>query len=309
MNGPCLIVRFSAIGDCVMTAWAVTALRHRYPGRMVWAVQERCAPVIATPDLVDSVVIADRNEWKKQRWSPKTWRSQMATFGALRRFQFETGLDFQGHSKTALCLKMSGARKRYASRATDPLAERLNQMVECGAGTQHEVLTAMQLVRSVFEDVQELPGRALMPAFQPVVGEYVSIQTGAGHPDKVYPKGHWAVVTKRLIEQGKRVVILGAPGDPDVNVEGAESLVGKTSLEETIAWVAGSKVHLAADTGTGHIAAAYGKPVVSVFGPTKPEIYTPWGGRTTVLRESDDPGQVKPDQVVEAALRAWEGGS
>ncbi|MBC8063619.1 MAG: hypothetical protein H7Y17_02220, partial [Chlorobia bacterium] len=37
--------------------------------------------------------------------------------------------------------------------------------------------------------------------------------------------------------------------------------------------VAHSTIHLAADTGTGHMAAAFGVPFVSVFGPTDPKLF------------------------------------
>jgi ADP-heptose:LPS heptosyltransferase len=70
-----------------------------------------------------------------------------------------------------------------------------------------------------------------------------------------------------------------------------------------MAAVALSSVHLAADTGTGHIAAAYGTPVVSVFGPTQPQNYRPYTDRGIVLRGPEDTTNVPPDDVLAAALK------
>ena len=291
----------------MITAWAVSALRKQYEGEIVWAVQERCAPVIATPGLANHVVLADMNAWKKKRWSPATWRAQLATFGRLRRFGFETGLDFQGHSKTAICLRVSGAKNRYASRGTDALAKSLNQVVDCGAGSEHEVLVAERLVSHAL-GVSGLPELPIMPPVSTGERDYVSIQTGAGHKDKQYPSEQWSTVARLLVREGIRVVVVGAPGDPELGVEGVESQVGKMSLAESIEVVAGSRVHVAADTGTGHIASAYGVPLVSVFGPTDPKIYTPWGPKTTVLRESREPGDVSAEIIVETTMAKWREG-
>ena len=68
-------------------------------------------------------------------------------------------------------------------------------------------------------------------------------------------------------------------------------------------------LHLAADTGTGHAASAYGTPVVSVFGPTDPALYRPWGGRSTMLRNGDDTACVSSGEVAAAAHELLAGGA
>jgi ADP-heptose:LPS heptosyltransferase len=81
-------------------------------------------------------------------------------------------------------------------------------------------------------------------------------------------------------------------------------LVGKLSLRESMAWIAHSQLHLAADTGSGHIAAAYGVPVVSLFSNKSPARSRPWGDRVTVLHNGPDASKIDPDEVVGAAA-AW----
>lgn len=288
-----------------MTAWAVSALRGLTQGRLVWAVQERCAPVIASPGLADEVVLADTSEWKRQRWSPATWRAQLATFASLRRYGFETGLDFQGHSKTAICLRISGAKRRLASRATDALAARLNEVVDCGVGSVHETEVARRLVEEAYESCT-LPAMPIMPETSKWDGKFVSLQTGAGHPDKQVSQEHWEKVARILVDKGVRTVVVGGPSDPKLMVNGVEDKVGKLSLLDTVGLVAGSAVHVASDTGTGHIAAAYGVPTVSVFGPTDPVLYAPKGPKSRVLRKSEDVHSVGAAEIAEAVLQFWE---
>ena len=121
---------------------------------------------------------------------------------------------------------------------------------------------------------------------------------GSGHPRKNYAR--WGEVAGELDQRGMQVAFLGGPGESapcDVGL----NLVGKLDLDQTMAWVAGSRVHLAADTGTGHIAAAYGIPVVSVFGWTRSEVYRPYTNRGIVFDAGKDMTGVEPEQIVEAA--------
>ncbi|MCW5936979.1 MAG: glycosyltransferase family 9 protein [Fimbriimonadaceae bacterium] len=303
-----LVARFSAIGDCVMTAWAVTALRQALPeARIVWAAQQRCAPVIDTDHLVDFTHIFRREAWKKERWSLRNWREATATYLGLRKEKFDVGLDFQGHSKTALCLALSGAKRKLGSRATDALAEKLLQIV-VPPGRRHEVETAHLLVNQVAETT--LPVRPLMPKPQPFpwTGDrpLVTVQTGAGEDQKLYPATAWEEVVRTLVARRFHVAVIGAPSDPRLNVEGATDLVGRLSLKEAMGAVAASDLHLAADTGTGHIAAAYGVPVVSVFGPNPAWRFRPYSDRARVLEEGGNPAAVASSRVVEAACELLE---
>jgi len=297
-----LVVRFAAIGDCVMAAWAVTALRQAFPeGQIVWAAQERCAPVVADGTMVDETVVADRDAWKKTRWSPATWWHQTRRFTSLRKHRFEFGFDLQGHSKTALCLRLSGAKERHARRATDALARKLNPVT--AVEEMHEVEANLAFLGQFWP--LSLPERPLMPDLPAWRDSgFVSIQTGAGSKDKTYPAEQWKRVAEGLVKAGHRVVVVGGRKDPHLTVPGVEDLVGHLSLTETMQVVRASAAHVAADTGTGHIAAAYGVPVVSVFGPTDPEVYRPWSPQATVLQAGTSAGLVDARQVVDATLKS-----
>jgi len=122
-----LIVRFSAIGDCVMAAWATTAIRNRFPDAFIcWAVEERCSPVIDRKRLVDKVVEIPRERWRGKKASPTVLREQIAICDGLRRLKFDYGFDLQGHLKTALCLRFAFPRKRVSVGATDSVSRLLN---------------------------------------------------------------------------------------------------------------------------------------------------------------------------------------
>ena len=301
-----LLVRFSAIGDCAMATHTASCVRRSYPdGTLVWVVEERCAPVVDENRLVTEKAVYPRERWKKGAWSPKMWREQMRFYSRLRTSQFDIGLDLQGHSKTAICLRLSGAKKRLATRATDPLARHLNPVLRDSQGLKHTVERQLFALRTLGEFHGE--SKPMMPEVggPPVEKPYTVIAVGAGQPWKAYPMSHWTEVATGLLRERKRVVFLGGPGEEAPQVEGTIDLVGKLSLAETMSAIAHSSLTLAADTGAGHIAAAYGVPVVSVFGPTDPEEFRPYTDRGIVLKNGSETSAVKPEEVVHAAKSLW----
>ncbi len=308
-----LVVRFSAIGDCVMAVPVAASVRRATPAAFIgWAVETRCAPVVDVESLVDARSDCPRDVWQRRAWSPGVWREQLRYFVGLRKLRFELGLDLQGHSKTAICLRLSGAPRRIAAGATDMLAKRLNPQLTPLGIVEHRVERNLRTL----ESLTGIRGEPLfaMPELKSETGRIRSsthgrlatIAVGAGRPQKAYAKENWALVAQELLSSGWNVAFLGGPSETAPETPGAVDMVGRLSLRESMAWVAASDLHLAGDTGTGHLAAAYGVPVVSVFGPTDPAEFRPYSTLARVLQRSDDPNGVAPGQLLEAALSLTE---
>lgn len=305
-----LVIRFSAIGDCVMAAHAVTALRLRHPEAfLLWAVEGRCAPVVDRHRLVSQRYEVPRDKWKADRWSMATWRDQLAKYTRLRSLRFDRGVDLQGHLKTAMLLRLAKPRERISVGATDALSARLNPV----AGGRPEGMHHVEWQNAVISRWEPLPipGRPIIPENEhPREADFATICTGASHPERLVDPAHWAEVARALQARGMRVAFLGGPKDARPEVEGALDLVGKLRLKESAAWVRRSAVHLAGDTGLGHIAAAMGTPVVTVFGPQDPRVFRPWTERGRVLQRDGDPNAVTPAEIVAAAeelTATWNG--
>ena len=304
-----LLVRFSAIGDCAMAAWAATAVRERHPDAFLcWAVESRCAPVLDRTALVSHVEEIPRERWKRHRWSPAMWRQQIAKYAGLRRLRFDFGLDLQGHSKTALCLRLARPARRLAVPASDPFAARLNPTLSLPSGVH--TIEGYGALLGEFGDFT-IPERPLMPhdpeaartLAERLGGErpLATISVSAGSPDKAYPEAGWTRVAEGLLARGYRVAFLGGPNDRAIPLPETVDLVGKLALSSTIEAIRLSALHLAADTGNGHLAAAVGVPVVSVFGPTNPAVYRPYTPDGRVLREGRATADVAPEAILGAA--------
>ncbi|MFZ5481183.1 MAG: glycosyltransferase family 9 protein [Myxococcota bacterium] len=96
----------------------------------------------------------------------------------------------------------------------------------------------------------------------------VVIAPGSGGAGKRWPMERWRAAAALLGE----VAWVGGPVE-----EGEAWAQLRPDLPELVAILAGAAVVLAPDSGVGHLAAAVGAPVVSVFGPTDPRQWAPVG--------------------------------
>ena len=113
-----------------------------------------------------------------------------------------------------------------------------------------------------------------------VAAPYAVLCPGAEYgPAKRWP--YFAEFSKAL---STSKVILGAPGDAEAAraLEG-KNLVGKTTLEEALALIAGAACVVTNDSGLMHAAAALGRPQVALFGSSSPEHTPPLSDAARVL--------------------------
>jgi ADP-heptose:LPS heptosyltransferase len=284
-----------------MSVPVAASIRKAHPfAEIVWAVEPRCSPTIDTDRLITRLAVMDREEWRAGAWSPHIWRKQMLAFARLRRTRFDYGIDLQGHGKTALCLRLAAPTCRIGARAKDASASILNPTIR-EEETEHTVIRNMEALSRlgdfprkpewIMPDISgvELPQRSTRPL--------ATITVGTGHPFKNYPLAKWSEVAKELIKTGFEVAFLGGTGDEAPATQGALNWVGKLELRQTMAAVATSRIHICGDTGTGHIAAAYGTPVVSLFGYLPSRRFAPYTENKVVVER---PGSVAKIDVREA---------
>jgi heptosyltransferase II len=118
-----------------------------------------------------------------------------------------------------------------------------------------------------------------------------------GHA-KRWPPAYVADVIARLAsERGAACVLVGARGDVEAGreIESAlgsrplapgrmVNLIGRTDLRLLMGLLSRCDVFLTNDSGAMHLAAALGRPVVGLFGPTDERVTAPSGPASDVLR-------------------------
>ncbi|MBI2104344.1 MAG: glycosyltransferase family 9 protein [Candidatus Omnitrophica bacterium] len=125
----------------------------------------------------------------------------------------------------------------------------------------------------------------------------VILHPGANWAHKRWAPERFAALGDRLAaERGARIAITGGPGDralaEDIQRRMSQPvsvLAGHTGLRELAACLEQAQLVVANDTGVLHIAAALGRPLLALYGPTSPLLTGPLGHaeRTVVLHHPD----------------------
>lgn len=148
----------------------------------------------------------------------------------------------------------------------------------------------LAIVRLAGYDLPEGDDGALhvtLPAERPAVlatlpDEYVVVHPGAQYPAREYPADHFVEVVRLLTEAGHAVAVTGGDHERALTARVAGSsgidLGGRLDLGGTALALAGAAVVVVGNTGPAHLAAAVGRPIVSLFSAVvTPERWAPYG--------------------------------
>ncbi len=122
-----------------------------------------------------------------------------------------------------------------------------------------------------------------VPAVPPPVAGASVVHPGAAYAGRRWPPERFAAVARHLAAQGHDVRITGGPAEVDLAAEVARNaglgeaavLAGRTSALELAAVIAAARIVVSGDTGVAHLASAYRRPSVVLFGPVSPVLWGP----------------------------------
>jgi ADP-heptose:LPS heptosyltransferase len=119
---------------------------------------------------------------------------------------------------------------------------------------------------------------------------FLAVHPGSGAARKNWPAQRFASLVER-VTAGRPFLLVEGPAD----VATAASLAAVTSVVRARdlpprvlgAVLARAALYVGNDSGVSHLAAAWGAPVLALFGPTDPGQWAPVGPRVKVLRAAD----------------------
>jgi ADP-heptose:LPS heptosyltransferase len=122
-----------------------------------------------------------------------------------------------------------------------------------------------------------------VPAVAPPVPGASVVHPGAAFPGRRWPPDRFAAVARALADAGSDVRITGGPAEVELARSVASAaglgddavLAGRTTSMELAAVVAAARVVVCGDTGVAHLATAYRRPSVLLFGPVSPALWGP----------------------------------
>lgn len=272
-----LAVRFSSIGDILLTTPLLRAIRRSHPGGRVTVLTKRAyLPLLSHNPHVHRVIGLAPN------------RSLTSLAAELRGEDYTHLLDLHDNLRSRLLrllvpgrwrtypkhrmareLLIRAKRNRYRDRRPVPeryfSAARDLQVAPDGAPPEF----------FVGQEATQEAAAWLASAGLQAEPNIVAVAPGAAHATKRWPVGHWRGLIERIAKDGCAVAILGGADDAGLGAELASASGGRVAsaagifgLQVTGALLQRARGLVSGDTGVMHMATGVGTPVVALFGPT-----------------------------------------
>jgi heptosyltransferase-2 len=280
-----LIIRLTALGDVLLATPLLRSLKLAQPEKEIdWLIDPALAPLLeGNPHL-----------------------SRVLPFGrgvrsALRARHYDLVIDLQNKLKTAALLHALGARRILTLRKRNiwnALVSLLGH--ESPTSGPHAVDRNLELVRplGVTPRGRELQlevtesGRAEVAGLlanrltAPVWG----LAAGSRWATKRWPLDRYQALGGEAARSGAKILLLGGPTDAPI-LDALGRSLGSAALGDTrqlsiaglVAAIDACDLVVSNDSGPAHIAAALGRPVVVLFGPTSPSRWAPPGRKVRVV--------------------------
>lgn len=290
-----MIVRLpNWLGDTVMAVPLLRSLRAGLPGGRI-GLAGPWASLLAGQGLGDVLVSY-----------PRSFTGRLRAADSVRALGFDVALLLPNSLESALSAWYWGARRRIGF-AGDGRTLLLTDRLSKPSPRPHQIDEYLLLLAPL-----GLPPATRTPALTPpeegsecrLAARALLDEAGAGDgqgprvglhlgaefgPSKLWPRERLIEFGRLLLDRGARPVLLGAPGDLPAATAvrqrvAVPSLVGQDTPSLLTAVLSELDALVCGDTGVGHLAAALGTPVVSLFGPTDPHLTAPRGPVAVVSR-------------------------
>lgn len=269
-----LIVQIGRIGDLILTTPLFRYLKEAKPDIEIDLLASRHNFLIGWnhPDINRTVVY---------RKNPLLF---LPRYLSLQQQQYDIWLDVKDHSSTESIwlAKFSKARQKvgYNPPGKNIFDHQITRDVD-QAG-QHAVQRHLntlsflnidpprQIPRPVLFDTPEANARLGLFLGKPGIAHYICINISATSTHRYWPQENWQRLIQSLYKQGRPIILIAAPGDR----KQAEKLAvfpqvkyyPTTTILDTLSVVKNSGLVITPDTSIVHIAAAYNRPVIGLYG-------------------------------------------
>ncbi len=295
-----LILKPSSLGDVVQALPVLRLIKRHLPDSEVyWWIETHLAPLIEhDPDLA-GVLHFERRGWSR----PLNWLRFWQRLLWVRRQEFDWVIDLQGLARSALFAWLANGRvtvgldtPREAARGFYDYLVRRPSFYTHAVDWYLQVLPWLNVPAD--RPFQWLPPKPAIAADVrrkwPVgASRWIVLQPGARWLNKRWPAEAYGSLARRFVDSDPdvRLAILGGIEDRPLGEVIARAapqscldLTGQVSLPEMVEWLRLSTLMVTNDTGPMHVAAALGKPVVALFGPTEPRRTGPYGQLANALQ-------------------------
>jgi len=270
-----LIIRFSSLGDIVLTEPIVRALRHAYPqAELHFLTKLQHQHLLTLIPGLDHV----------HTWQPE---SQDALIAELKSLRCDAVIDLHNNLRSHYVTRTLGVpvyrtRKEWFRRVA---AVRLKSF---GRTPAHAVDRYAAALAPLHLSLPDPPSPRLAVPFanedwwarervsRNLIEKYTVFAAGAAHPTKQAPVELWQRIHASLVlGHDRKLILLGAPSertllDTLAGALGDAVVVAEPHICDAAAVLKSAEFVISNDSGIAHLAAALDTPTLSLFGPTHP---------------------------------------
>lgn len=303
-NRRILIVKPSSLGDIVHSLPVLRELRKLFPDAHIgWLVKEVWKDILTENPLLDEIIVLNKGP-----------AGFFAAIRDVRNSRFDTIIDLQGLFRSGAISLFSGAYAKLGfENARESAHLFYNKKIKLPDKPLHAVNRYLLAIDAIAGDEIRKQYQGNAPDFPLYIntddaewaieflkknglGEIsplIAINPSARWLKKRWPVQLFAELINRLIKELKAgIILLGSRDDIPLAGEISSLVHGKltvaagtTSIKTLTALLDRVDVLITNDSGPMHIAAALGKPVTALFGPTDPGLTGPYGKNHTVIKK------------------------
>jgi heptosyltransferase III len=280
------IIRLRSLGDCVLTTPALALLKQ------------------ARPDFEVAVVVEDRFR-AVFTGNPDTCQILAPDAGGLSRFRPQLALNLHGGATSVrlMLAAASGLRAGFGHFRFQPMYNVRIPRAQEILGIQGKVHTAEHLASAMFYlgvARTEIPRARLFAAPSPRPRPYAVLHPFASAEDKTWPREKFLALAKHLdVDLGMEPLFI-AGAHEDLSGFSEYTCFQGAPIEEVKSLLAGAGLFIGNDSGPAHIAAAFGCPVVVLWGSSDLDNWRPWRTENVVLMSESGIRSIEVFEVVEA---------
>ena len=285
-----LVIKLSALGDFIQALGPMAAIRrHHRDDHVTLLTTAPFARLAEQSGYFDRVEIDRRSQ-------PLDVRGWLGLRRTLRDGGFDRVYDLQTSQRSSFYARLwwPGTRPEWSGIAPDASHPHANLL----RNPQHTITKqAEQLMMAGIHPVP-LPSLPREDGTLPAElsgHRFALLIPGSSprHSGKRWPAQRYGELARALTERGLLPVVLGGKDEhalAEAIRRGAPAtldLTGRTELADLVSLARAATIAIGNDTGTSHIAAAGGAPLVALFsGESDPARCAPRGAKVTVLRRA-----------------------
>jgi len=288
------------IGDAVMSTPALGAIRAAFPSsEIVLAANPVVSELMSPHPFCDRTVVFDKRG--SHGGIAGLWKFSRLLAGE----RFDVAILFQNAIEAAIMVRLAGIKTR-AGYGTDGRGILLTHRVRVSKEARRlhhsqyylEMLGALGIppagrgLRLQCTDEEKSWAGGVLGT-----GRWAAINPGAayGSAKRWYPDRFGEVADALASDFGYGTLLVGGPGEAAIGSE-IESrmrskplnLIGRTSVRQLMALLASVELVITNDSGPMHVAAAFDRPIVALFGPTDYRTTSPLCTRFLLVRKETE---------------------